>query len=95
LSYERPDDIYKVTKVTDPFATFDYQQVDTDWSFALLNNCPTPSVQATATHDVWLAGITDVIGLTQISGTNVTLTWTAVSSLAYRLEFNPSLIPSN
>ena len=31
----------------------------------------------------------------QISGTNVTLTWTAVSNLTYRLEFNPNLIPSN
>ena len=31
----------------------------------------------------------------KISGTNVTLTWTAVSNLTYRLEFNPNLTPSN
>jgi hypothetical protein len=30
-----------------------------------------------------------------VSGTNVTLTWTAVSNLTYRLEFNPNLAPSN
>jgi hypothetical protein len=30
-----------------------------------------------------------------ISGTNVTLSWTAISNLTYRLEFNPDLAPSN
>jgi hypothetical protein len=30
-----------------------------------------------------------------VSGTNVTLTWMAVSNLTYRLEFNPNLTPSN
>jgi hypothetical protein len=29
------------------------------------------------------------------SGTNVLLTWTAVSNVTYRLEFNPDLTPSN
>lgn len=30
-----------------------------------------------------------------LSGTNLLLTWTAVSNIAYRLEFNPDLTPSN
>jgi hypothetical protein len=30
-----------------------------------------------------------------LSGTNVLLTWTAVSNILYRLEFNPDLAPSN
>lgn len=33
--------------------------------------------------------------LPQVSGTNVTLSWTAVPNLTYRLEFNPNLTPSN
>jgi hypothetical protein len=30
-----------------------------------------------------------------LSGDNVLLTWTAVSNILYRLEFNPELTPSN
>ena len=30
-----------------------------------------------------------------LSGTNVVLTWTAVSNTTYRLEVNPNLTPSN
>jgi hypothetical protein len=30
-----------------------------------------------------------------LSGSNVTLTWTAVSNTTYRAEFNPDLNPSN
>jgi hypothetical protein len=30
-----------------------------------------------------------------LSGTNVLLSWTAVSNITYRLEFNPNLAPSN
>jgi hypothetical protein len=29
------------------------------------------------------------------SGSNVLLTWTAVTNVAYRVEFNPTLAPSN
>jgi len=67
LSYELTNDIYKVTKVTDPFgrsATFNYGQIPTDWHFAILDDCPVPSVVATPTLAVWLQSITDVIGLT-------------------------------
>ena len=31
----------------------------------------------------------------QIAGSNINLSWTAVSNFTYRLEFNPSLNPSN
>jgi RHS repeat-associated protein len=67
LSYGLTDDIYKVTKVTDPFgrsAIFDYEQVNTDWKFVPIDNCPVPSVEETPVRDQWLASITDVIGLT-------------------------------
>ena len=30
-----------------------------------------------------------------LSGSNVVLTWTAVSNATYRVEFNPTLAPSN
>ena len=30
-----------------------------------------------------------------LSGSNVVLTWTAISNTTYRLEFNPDLTPSN
>ena len=30
-----------------------------------------------------------------LAGSNVTLTWTAVSNAAYRVEFNPNLNPTN
>jgi RHS repeat-associated protein len=67
LSYGLDDDIYKVTKVTDPFgrfATLGYEQVTTEWSYTNHNDCPIPFVQATPIQDVWLQSITDVIGLT-------------------------------
>ena len=71
LAYGLASDIYKVTKVTDPFgrsATFDYGWVPTDWSYVANDNCPTPSIQATATTNQFLQRITDVIGLSSEVG---------------------------
>jgi hypothetical protein len=31
----------------------------------------------------------------QLSGSNITLTWTSISNITYRAEFNPDLTPSN
>ena len=67
LTYGLTNDIYKVTKVTDPFgrsATFNYAQVVTDWTYINHNSCPHPSIDSTPTHDIWLDSITDVIGMT-------------------------------
>jgi RHS repeat-associated protein len=67
LTYGLSENMYRVTKVTDPFgrfATFDYKQVDINWTYMILNNCPVPSVEPTPIHDWWLGTITDVIGLT-------------------------------
>ena len=66
LTYGLSDNMYRVTKVTDPFgrfATLDYTQVDVNWTYTILNDCPVPSVEPTPVHDWWLGTITDVIGL--------------------------------
>ena len=36
-----------------------------------------------------------VLQIPQIVGSNVQLTWTAVSNMTYRVEFNPDLGPTN
>ena len=71
LTYGVPSDIYKVTKVTDPFgrsATLNYVEVDTDWSYVIHDDCPTPSYQEIPTTNLFLQEITDVIGLSSQFG---------------------------
>jgi RHS repeat-associated protein len=64
LSYGLTNDIYKITRVTDPFgrfATFDYTQLEIGWTYTLnTTNC---IVLSRPSRDWWLYRITDVLGL--------------------------------
>jgi RHS repeat-associated protein len=71
LTYGLPNDIYKVTTVTDPFgrfATLDYVTVNVAWSYTNYDDCPVPHIDAVPTTNTFLQSITDVIGLSSRFG---------------------------
>jgi RHS repeat-associated protein len=66
LTYGLTNDIYKVTKVTDPFgrfATLNYVSVTIGWNYEQTDSdCP-PHIGKTPINDTWLSSVTDVLGL--------------------------------
>jgi hypothetical protein len=86
------NDAFTVVAATARNGTFTSFNYPADRVTMLMSNTPNSVV-------VRVTGVTPIprpVLLTpQLVGTNTLLTWTTLSNVAYRLEFNPSLAPSN